>query len=55
MQLLGYAQRRYDNITCVDYGIQSTAAKGMMGVVCIDIPQSTHVMLSYLLWDMPMV
>ncbi len=62
---LTWLQRRYDNITCVDYGISINSSKRYSGcglhvnghahhqhVWCtlIDIPQSTHVMLSYLLW-----
>ncbi len=61
----GWYQRRYDNITTWTMEFQSTAAKSIVGVVCmitprppqhlcctlIDISQSTHVMLSYLLWD----
>ncbi len=53
----------YGNITCVDYGILINGSKSNVGVVCmlmttptiqhlcctlIEIPQSTHVMLSYL-------
>ncbi len=27
-------QRRYDNITCVDYGISINSSKSIVGVVC---------------------
>ncbi len=60
---LGTGQRRHDNITCVDYGISINSSKRYSGcglhdnghahhLCCtlIDIPQSTHMMLSYLLW-----
>ncbi len=63
---LAPAQRRYDNIMCVDYGISINSSKKYCGcglhdnghahhqyLCCtlIDIPQSTHV--TYLLWIGP--